>query len=345
LQELCRDENARDRTRFTNRVLAAAQIYYKRFYLLTSPMEEEPKFVMLASLYLAGKVEEERIQVEDLLPKYAKQLKRDDLLALELRLLEALRFQMAVRSPFRCLAGLMQDLHAWLEEKRHGQAAAAAEGGATAAQLTAAIDALEGLHQLAIEGVCASLCTDAPFTHSPQQIALAAVLGAGREHPPLRDAGEVEAWVGQRFGSSDGGGVEQLRVLLSQVEATSSMRVDLGAEGMTERLKGIDSKLKRLTKQIKRVEQAQRAERAAAEEACKQERVRAKDGATKEQNELLKRQLAEARASAKAYASAQHAEQVKDEVPDRTGAKKQRIDGGAAAVKSEVKSEVKIEGA
>ena len=44
-------------------------MYFKRFFLERSLMEEEPKSLMLAALYLAGKVEEERIDVDDLLPK------------------------------------------------------------------------------------------------------------------------------------------------------------------------------------------------------------------------------------------------------------------------------------
>ena len=53
---------------------------------------------MLAAIYLAGKVEEERIQIGDLVPKYWEKCDKDALLAE--RLLETLRFQLVVRSPF-----------------------------------------------------------------------------------------------------------------------------------------------------------------------------------------------------------------------------------------------------
>ena len=36
LQEVCRDENAQDPTRFTDRVMFASLMYFKRFYLRAS---------------------------------------------------------------------------------------------------------------------------------------------------------------------------------------------------------------------------------------------------------------------------------------------------------------------
>ena len=89
LQAIAKAEHAQDPTRFTFRVTAAAQMYFKRFFLERSLMEEDPKNLMLTALYLAGKVEEERIDADDLLPKYAPKLETEALHALELRLLEA----------------------------------------------------------------------------------------------------------------------------------------------------------------------------------------------------------------------------------------------------------------
>ena len=53
LQEVCREENAQDPTRFTDRVMFAALMYFKRFFLRVSLMEEDPKHVMLAALLVA----------------------------------------------------------------------------------------------------------------------------------------------------------------------------------------------------------------------------------------------------------------------------------------------------
>lgn len=248
LQEVCQDENARDPSRFTNRVLCTAQLYYKRFYLHVSPMEEDPKGVMLAALYLAGKVEEERIQVHDLVPKYAKQLQPEALLALELRLMEALRFQLVVRSPFRCLTGLLQDLHASV--------------GPDSAR-PSVIHELQEMHQRSNELVCRMLRADAPFLYTPQQIALAALLPAPSQldaapHP----SGEVDvrAWIERRFGDACGhesrSECDDVAPLMEQLARLQQegCRYDLNAEGIAARLKAIDAQLRRLVKHTQRVD-------------------------------------------------------------------------------------------
>ena len=45
--------------------------YFKRFFLKVSLVEENPKHVMLAALFLAGKIEEERIAMDALLASCA----------------------------------------------------------------------------------------------------------------------------------------------------------------------------------------------------------------------------------------------------------------------------------
>jgi len=157
LQEVCREENSQDPTRFTDRVMFASLMYFKRFFLRASLMEEDPKHVMLAALLVAGKVEEERIEPDDLLPKYAK-IKLETLLALELRVLEALSFQLVTISPFRALQGFLQDLQSECGGGMHD---------------------LQQLHTLACDFIRRSLCADAPFLFTPQQLALAGLCEAG----------------------------------------------------------------------------------------------------------------------------------------------------------------------
>lgn len=306
LQELCRDENARDPSRFTYRVLCTAQTYYKRFFLQVSPMEEEPRCVMLAALYLAGKVEEERIQLPDLVPKYAK-LPPETLLALELRLMEVLRFQLCVRSPFRCLTGLLQDLHAGVVAGSAGQGTASAD----------VLDELEQLHQRAIDLVCRTLCADAPFLHSPQQIALAALLHAAPQEDgaTARTSVDVRGWIESRFGGAPAtstgsggaavaGAASTLTGQLVRVQrAASHCRFDLEAEGTKARLKAIDASLRRLTRHMKRVEKARREKRAAAEldlrqQQHKQSSQRAPEADEAEGAAAKRRRLADAEVTA-----------------------------------------------
>ena len=58
---------------------SAAQIFFKRFFLKVSVMEVDPKKMMLAALYLAGKVEEENVELEPLIANYQKKLSPEEL--------------------------------------------------------------------------------------------------------------------------------------------------------------------------------------------------------------------------------------------------------------------------
>ena len=265
LQDICRTENAtslskhKEPSRFTNRVLLSAQIYFKRFFLVVSPMEVAPYDMKLAAIYLAGKVEEERIQVSDLVPEYSKNLLPEGLLSLEMRLLEALAFQVITRSPFRCLSGLMQDLYD-----------ATARGAPQSA--AAATESLDRLHRASTDRICRALCTDAPFLYPPQQIALAALLAAHRAADRAEAAADevnVGAWVEQRIApgmATPDGSVERptapLLERLSRIELGEptflGKPVDLNSEGIKKRVIRLDKQLRRLAKALHSGEEERR---------------------------------------------------------------------------------------
>ena len=254
LQEVCQTENAEDSARFTDRVMFASLMYFKRFFLRISFMEENPSHVMLAAFLVAGKVEEERIEPDDLLPKYAK-ISHEALLALELRLLEALSFQLVTVSPFRQLQGFLQDLQS-------------ASGGGVQ-------DELQQLHSDACTFINGALCTDAPFIFTPQQLALAALQEAGAKAAP--GGVDVAGWLAKRFqflGAADGGAaavksegggggkakgeaeeggvallLAQLEAVRSSVQAATAAAPQEAADG--SRLKEVDERRKRLCRAIK----------------------------------------------------------------------------------------------
>jgi cyclin ccl1 len=288
LEEVCDEENAKDASRFSRRVRLTAQMFYKRFYLKVSAMEEDPKHMLLAAIFLAGKIEGERIEVSDLVPAYADQLKPAELLALELKLLEALHFQLVVRSPFRCLRAMLEDLHETLAESA---------GGATSAETNAE---LERLDQRAIESVEASLRSDAPLLYSPQQLALVALVVASREAAPA-GAGEstiartvdVRGWINHRFASSAASSVTAdsppLLDLLAKIEGESTCKYDFSAEGTKKRLKKTAVQLKKLREVC---QQQKREEEDAG-------RRRAQHQAMAVENERLVREVASVRAEVK----------------------------------------------
>ena len=300
LQELCRDESKHDPSRFTNRVLLTAQSFFKRFYLHASPMVEEPKGIMLASLFLAGKVEQERIQLMDLVPKYAKDLKPEALVALERKLLDSLRFQLVVRSPFRCLVGLLQDLHGVLSEAHRGEA------GFAAGQLTSS---LEALHRGAIDRVSEALRTDALFVYSPQQIALAALLSAA-DAAGSKDGGDsvgsgaaVRDFIERRFGTAQSDGADghgELLPLLQRVAEASVCTFDPTTDDALARLKAIDKQLRKVNKHAKQLEKAEEERRRAVEVEQQRERDRARAAEAKAEDERMTERIRKAEVEAKA---------------------------------------------
>ena len=263
LQTICLDEmrySAEDnKITFTGEgvtaphILSSAQAFYKRFYLKASPMEEEPKNVILAAIYLAGKVENYRIEPNELLSKYAPKLTHAAFLDLELTLMERLRFQLVVHSPFRCLSGRMNELQS------------ASKG---------AIIELQQLDRVAKDTVCTLLRdATASFVHTPQQIALASLLAAADEKQP--DYVDVRGWIETQVGSSGGGdGGAPLLAELTRIIKEAGCRFDLGSEETMTRLKAIDKANVKMIKYMRKIEEKRKERRQAAEaEQRKKQRV------------------------------------------------------------------------
>ncbi|KAE9555951.1 hypothetical protein FO519_000807 [Halicephalobus sp. NKZ332] len=85
-----------------------ALMYYKRFYLKTTPLEYTPKPVMMTCHFLAAKVDEFIIRTE----QFVRNLKNGEpdknaelILKTEPKLMEYLDFQLTVHSPFRAFEG------------------------------------------------------------------------------------------------------------------------------------------------------------------------------------------------------------------------------------------------
>ena len=203
---------------------------------------------MLAALFLAGKVEEELIELGPLVEKYFSSSKADEaerkrskdtLVALEMKLLNLMRFQTVTCSPFRCLTGLVQSLHASLT-------IVAKEGDEV--ELT---HSLQRLHDTAVRLVRKTLCSDAPFRFSPQQIALEAL------HTVILEP--AEAPTGAESTDAPQGSREWLASLAERAPKMEEQLIAVRGlrEGVAEvddsakqKLKLIDSRLKKLMKRV-----------------------------------------------------------------------------------------------
>eukprot|EP01119_Soliformovum_irregulare_P025721 TRINITY_DN9604_c0_g1_i1.p1 TRINITY_DN9604_c0_g1~~TRINITY_DN9604_c0_g1_i1.p1 ORF type:complete len:267 (-),score=40.12 TRINITY_DN9604_c0_g1_i1:223-1023(-) len=93
------------------KVSATAIIYLKRFYLVHSVTIHHPAVMMLTCIYLAGKVEECRIQADELARHFdAKLVKPEEILKSELILLTALKYSLDCYHPFKPFDGFIADM-------------------------------------------------------------------------------------------------------------------------------------------------------------------------------------------------------------------------------------------
>jgi cyclin H len=89
-------------------VKATAVQYLKRFYTTNSITTYPPKEIYKSVLFLASKTEGTHMTLSE----YARRIKTDpkDILAPEYKIIQALRFTLDVRQPFRALKGCLMDL-------------------------------------------------------------------------------------------------------------------------------------------------------------------------------------------------------------------------------------------
>jgi len=173
IQDICRS------LKFPVNVMATAVVYFQRFYLKKPLYQYQPKYIMLACIYLAGKVVE--IDITHVIPAkvIAEPLKVSPkiLLDLEIPLLEGLDFELIVFHPFTCLYGFMCDIKSWVSEAQN------------TFFTEERLQKLEALSKQITETIWT---TDAVFLFSPSQIALRALHSAATtlrenkdDRPPL----------------------------------------------------------------------------------------------------------------------------------------------------------------
>lgn len=143
-------------------VVAIAFNYMKRFYLNESCMEHHPKEIGITCAYLACKVDEFNVNIN----QFIKNVKGDCdkaarlVLTNEMLLMKKLKFHITVYLPYRAIQGFLIDLRARCSEAR---------------------DKTDFMDQHIDDFLEKYLFTDACFLYSPSQIALAAVYHGAKQ--------------------------------------------------------------------------------------------------------------------------------------------------------------------
>lgn len=188
-----------DHLKWPVNVKATAVQYLKRFYLSNSCMTYPPKEIYKTVLYLASKTEATHVTVSD----YARRISSDpeQVLAPEYKVMQALRFTLDVRQPFRGLKGVLMEMLNMMEgmisapqdqDKQDGKEVQSAmmdlppppdgsktqwtppsSGNMDEDSLCGRIQAAYSAARLLIDAP--ALLTDAYFLYTPSQILLAAM--------------------------------------------------------------------------------------------------------------------------------------------------------------------------
>ncbi|KAJ2726720.1 hypothetical protein GGI07_000445 [Coemansia sp. Benny D115] len=201
-----------------NDVKATAINFMKRFYLHNVVFDYPPKSIMLTCFYLATKVENSFVRIDDFIrPLVNAEIKRagkaqtksTDILDLEFVVIQSLQFELAVHHPFRPAYGFYLDMQAYIDDR----------------------SLLKDVFDRSRHFIEQSLFTDLMFYYQPPQIALGALKLAARE----KDL-DVDTYLTQRFEARL---LEQLYPVLDEIQ-----EVILARKATTlERAKLIDRKL------------------------------------------------------------------------------------------------------
>ena len=193
-------------------VMGTALMYFKRFYLHTSVMEFHPQYVAFLSVYLACKVDEYVVSIDQFMGQVMSAPNANIQMFIidnELLLIQKLTFHLTVHSPFRPMEGLIIDLKT------------SSEG--------TGIENIEQYRQQAEKFLHKSLLTDVGLLHTPSQIAMTALYCAiGKPFTNyLRHIAQEEA---------------NLEKLLNKIETIKSAVVNFRFPSESE-VKGVEAKV------------------------------------------------------------------------------------------------------
>lgn len=114
LRDFCKKfRDPRDgRIRMPPAVTTTAQHYFKRFYLFNSVMDYHPKEILVTCVYLACKIEEFYVTINDFVHNVRGDKKKaaEIILNNELQLTQELQFHLIIHQPFRPVEGLLIDI-------------------------------------------------------------------------------------------------------------------------------------------------------------------------------------------------------------------------------------------
>ncbi|XP_028131139.1 cyclin-H [Diabrotica virgifera virgifera] len=183
-------------------VIGTAFHYFKRFYIHNSVMNFHPKEIMVTCIYLACKVEEFNVSIQQFVAniKGDRDKATDIILNNELLLMEQLNFHLSIHNPFRPVEGLLIDI-----------------------KTRTSLHDPERLRPGTEHFLERTLLTDAILLYSPSQVALAAVLHAASKLQENLDSYVTDTLFGVDGRDRLSELIEAVRAIRSMVKMTDSV--------------------------------------------------------------------------------------------------------------------------
>ncbi len=133
-------------------------------------MDYDPKRMLITCLFLATKVENNHMALEDFLRKIPKAPADHEVVEYEFALCQGLRFEFMLHHPFWPLHGFFLDMQTYIQQ-----------GASSKEKLQESFKKLVQCYSKAREWAFTSLYTDLHFTMWPSQVAMACLFLAAKE--------------------------------------------------------------------------------------------------------------------------------------------------------------------
>ena len=244
------------------KVPATANLFFRRFFLSNSITMYDPKSILLASAFLASKVEEGMVHVQSLEDATRNMglgvVLVKDILESELHLVTGLNFELMCSHPYKALIALWEDLRTFLKSDKGKQFATIDTGTEEIIPITSGdLKPIYDEARRIIDDVCIS---DVPLLFSAGQIALGAMMTANEELLVNKKQKYVpkinfRGYIHHRFEGGKQYNENKISTLTKSLETLMPILKDLKTPGGkygcgnypvdTDILKGIHKKLKK----------------------------------------------------------------------------------------------------
>jgi len=152
--------------------------YFKRFYLHNSVMDFHPKEILVTAVYLACKVEEFNVSMQQFVANVQGNQERATKIILnnELLLMQELQFHLTIHNPFRAVEGLLIDLKTRCDS----------------------VHSVDTFRPDIVSFLDSVFLTDACMIYAPSQIALAAIIHSASKQKQNLDSYVTESLFGEQ---------------------------------------------------------------------------------------------------------------------------------------------------